>query len=84
MALKVASDRGVLWLALAYCLYGGAFAAFPEVLKVVKVGEAYAIWSGAGCIITAVGGWALFGERLSSQKVASIALIFVGVCGVTL
>ena len=40
MLLRLASDKGFVWLAFAYCFYGGAFAIFPEVLKVVNVGEA--------------------------------------------
>lgn len=83
MFLKIASEKGVLWLFFAYCLYGGAFAVFPEVLKVIRVGEAYAIWSGAGCILTAVGGCVFFGERLTYVNMVSMALILLGVCGLT-
>lgn len=84
MMLKTASEKGVLWLFFAYCLYGGAFAIFPEVLKAIRVGEAYAIWSGAGCILTAVGGRVIFGEQLTYVNVASIGLILIGVCGLSL
>ena len=84
MLLKIASEKGVWWLFSAYCLYGGAFAVFPEVLKVIRVGEAYAIWSGAGCILTAVGGRVFFGETMTSMNMVSIALILLGVCGLTL
>lgn len=84
MLLKIASDKGVLWLFFAYCFYGGAFAIFPEVLKAIRVGEAYAIWSGAGCILTALGGRVFFGEHLTYVNMASIGLILIGVCGLSL
>ena len=81
MLLKIASMKGLWWLFFAYCFYGGAFAVFPEVLKVIRVGEAYAIWSGAGCVLTAIGGCVFFGEHLTNVNMASMALVLIGICG---
>lgn len=85
LCLKMASSAsGLGWLALAYGLYGGAFAIFPSVLKNMKMGQAYAVWSGAGCVFTAANGWVFFGEALSPRQIASSFLILMGVCGLLL
>ena len=85
LCLKMAaSASGLGWLVLAYGFYGGAFAIFPSVLKTMRMGEAYAIWSGAGCVLTAVSGWIFFGEAMSVRQIASSAGILAGVCGLLL
>lgn len=59
--------------------YGLAFMLLAQALKSLGVGTAYAMWSGLGTVGAAVGGWALFGERLTITVVAGIALVVGGV-----
>lgn len=53
-------------------------------LKTLPVGTAYAIWVGFGAIGTAIAGIVLFGESVSTLKIASIALLVVGMAGLKL
>lgn len=59
--------------------YVVAFALLARTLRTVSIGTAYAIWSGAGTATIAVIGLTLFGEGLSTAKVAGILLIVSGV-----
>ena len=59
--------------------YVVSFALLAQALKTVSIGSAYAIWSGIGTAAVAAIGLALFGEGLSTAKVAGIALIVAGV-----
>jgi small multidrug resistance pump len=51
------------------------------VLKQMSVGTTYAIWSAAGTAAVALIGIAAYGEGASPLKLASLALIIVGVIG---
>ncbi len=53
-------------------------------LKKIDVGIAYAIWSGLGTALIAGIGIIVFGESLTPMKIASIALIILGVIGLQL
>ena len=53
-------------------------------LKKIDVSIAYAIWSGLGTALIAGIGIILFGESLTPMKIASIALIILGVIGLQL
>ncbi len=53
-------------------------------LKKIDVGIAYAIWSGLGTALIAGIGIIIFGESLTPMKIASIALIILGVIGLQL
>ncbi|MFF9176384.1 DMT family transporter [Streptomyces sp. NPDC014793] len=59
--------------------YVVAFTLLARTLRTVSIGTAYAIWSGAGTATIAVIGLTLFGEGLSTAKVAGILLIIGGV-----
>ncbi|MER6127188.1 multidrug efflux SMR transporter [Streptomyces sp. NPDC001795] len=56
-----------------------SFVLLAQVLKAMSIGTAYAIWSGVGTATVAAIGLVLFGEGLSSMKIAGIALIVGGV-----
>jgi small multidrug resistance pump len=43
----------------------------------------YAIWSGVGTALIAVAGVAAFGETMNALKFASLALIVIGVAGLS-
>ena len=53
-------------------------------LKKIDVSIAYAIWSGLGTALIASIGIMVFGESLTPMKIASIALIILGVIGLQL
>ena len=83
MALKLSQDIPMCFV-LAYALYGAAFALFPRVLDDISIGIAYAVWSGAGCTLTAVGGDFIFGETLLPRQMAAMGLVLLGVSGMLL
>jgi quaternary ammonium compound-resistance protein SugE len=53
-------------------------------MKDLPVGTAYAVWVGIGAVGAAVLGIVLFGESASTLKIASLALIVVGIAGLKL
>jgi quaternary ammonium compound-resistance protein SugE len=63
----------VLLSASMYCLATAA--------RTLPMGTAYAVWTGIGAAGTAVLGMALLGEPRTAWRVASLALILLGVVG---
>lgn len=59
--------------------YGVAFYFLALVLKIIPVGIAYAIWSGAGVAIIALIGLFAFGQKLDIAGIIGISLIVAGV-----
>jgi quaternary ammonium compound-resistance protein SugE len=53
-------------------------------MKSLPVGTSYAIWVGVGATGTAVLGIILFGESASAARLASLALIVLGIVGLRL
>ena len=70
--------------ALMFICYGIAFIFNTLALKKLDISVTYAIWCGVGTAIIAFIGMTYFREPVSVQKVASIALIVVGVIGLAL
>ena len=54
------------------------------VLRDISVSTAYAVWAGAGTAAVALIGMAILGEPATAIKLASIALIVIGVIGLNL
>lgn len=52
--------------------------------KKMDLGTTYAIWAGAGASIIALAGFVWFKEPVSALKVASLALIVLGIVGLQL
>jgi small multidrug resistance pump len=52
-------------------------------LRDISVSMSYAIWSGVGTALIAVAGVAVFGETMNALKFASLALIVIGVAGLS-
>jgi len=50
-------------------------------MKELPLGTAYAIWTGIGAMGTVITGVILFGEALTSLRVASVLLIVCGLIG---
>ena len=69
---------------LLFVFYLGAIVALTLALRKIDVSVAYAIWSGVGTAAIAMIGIAFFREETSLIKMASIALIVIGVIGVNL
>jgi small multidrug resistance pump len=63
--------------------YGLSFWLLALALRHIPVSLTYAIWSGAGTALIAVGGVLAFGETMNVMKLASLAIIVLGVAGLT-
>lgn len=70
--------------ALSLGAYAVAFWVLAQVLTVVPVGVAYAIWSGAGIVLIAILGAMFFGQRLDAAALAGMALIVAGILVINL
>jgi quaternary ammonium compound-resistance protein SugE len=53
-------------------------------MKSLPVGTAYAVWVGVGAVGTAILGIVLFGESANAGRIASLALIMLGIVGLKL
>ena len=79
-ALKAADGFTRLWPSVIVAVgYTAAFFLLSQTLKVVPVGIAYAIWSGAGVALIGLIGWLFLGQRLDFAAIAGISLIVAGV-----
>lgn len=63
---------------LGYLAYGAAFALLSRVMEVLSASTTYVLWNGCGSAGVTLGGWLLFGDRLTGLTVAGIALAVVG------
>jgi multidrug transporter EmrE-like cation transporter len=61
--------------------YGSSFWLLALVLRQLSLGTTYAVWSAAGTALIAAVGVFAFGEPATALKVASLALIILGVVG---
>ncbi len=59
--------------------YSVAFYCLSLTLKVIPVGVAYAIWSGAGVFLIAAVGWLVFRQTLDLPAIIGMSLIVAGV-----
>ena len=60
------------------CFFTALFL-LSQVLRVLPVGVAYAIWSGLGIVLIAAIGWIAFGQRLDTAAVVGMVLIVAGI-----
>jgi small multidrug resistance pump len=63
--------------------YGLSFWLLALALKHIPVSLSYAIWSGVGTALIAIGGVVAFGETMNLMKLASLAIIVIGVAGLS-
>ena len=63
--------------------YGLSFWLLALALKHIPVSLTYAIWSGVGTALIAIGGVVAFGETMNAMKLASLAVIILGVAGLS-
>ncbi len=64
--------------------YGLAFWLLALVLRELPVGFVYAVWAGAGTALVAGIGIVAFGEPATALRLASLALVILGVVGLNL
>ena len=64
--------------------YAIAFYFLSLTLDTIPVGIAYAVWSGAGIVLTSMIGWVLFSQALDTPALIGIALILAGVAVINL
>lgn len=65
--------------ALGILLVIGAFAALAQAIRGMDLSVAYAVWGGAGLVITALVGAFAFGQRIRPSGWAGIVLVVAGV-----
>lgn len=65
-----------IMVVILFCL---AFYLLAQVIKVIPLGIAYAIWAGVGIILTALVGFVLFKQQLDFPAMLGIAFIVIGV-----
>jgi small multidrug resistance pump len=64
--------------------YAICFGLLTIAVKRLDIGTTYAIWSGIGTALIAVGSVAFFREQMNPIKAASIILIILGVAGLNI
>ena len=74
-----------LWPSLAVIvLFSIAFYLLSQVIKVIPLGIAYAVWAGVGIILTAIVGYFIFKQHLDVPAMLGIGLIVSGVLVINL
>lgn len=80
LGLRRVASAPTWWsIVLIVVAYAASFACMTVALRQLNVGVVYAIWSAVGTAAVALAGVLLFGERLSLQAVAGMALVVLGV-----
>jgi small multidrug resistance pump len=80
--LKFTSGERAVWWAYPIVVVGYifAFTMLSQTLsRGVPLGIAYAIWAGVGVVLVAIISWLAFGETLTWQQLAGMALVVGGV-----
>jgi small multidrug resistance pump len=81
-SMKISHGFSRLWPSvLIFVFYGLSLAGLTLALRRLDVSVAYAVWSGLGTAVVAIIGVVYFKESLSLLKVASLALIVIGLLG---
>jgi small multidrug resistance pump len=84
-SMKLSRGFAEIWPSIGvFIFYMCSAAAVILALRRLELSIAYAIWSGVGTALTVMIGIAFFREPLSAFKLASIALVIVGVAGLSL
>jgi len=66
---------------LIFVFYAISFAMNTMVIRTLGLSVVYAVWSGAGTVLTAMIGYWYFKEPATALKLASAGLIVIGVFG---
>jgi quaternary ammonium compound-resistance protein SugE len=80
--LKMSHGLTKLWPTVGFAICAlVSFGLLTIALRELEVGAAYAVWTGMGAAGAAAIGMIVLGDDVSILKLASIALILVGVIG---
>jgi small multidrug resistance pump len=84
-ALKASDGLSKLWptLLMGLC-FAVALFCLSQTLRTIPLGIAYAIWCGAGIILTALSGWFVFRQSIDAAAIIGMALIIAGVLVINL
>ena len=83
--LKLSRGFAEMWPSVGvFVFYVCSAAAVILALRRLELSVAYAIWSGVGTALTAMIDFAYFREPLTLIKLASLALVVLGVVGLSL
>ncbi|MEA2759990.1 MAG: small multidrug resistance pump [Methylobacteriaceae bacterium] len=84
-ALKASDGFSKLWptLLMGLC-FAVALFCLSQTLRTIPLGIAYAIWCGAGIILTALSGWFVFRQSIDAAAIIGMALIIAGVLVINL
>ncbi|HEY4582857.1 MAG TPA: quaternary ammonium compound efflux SMR transporter SugE [Lysobacter sp.] len=63
---------------------GASFWLLSYAMRTLPLGTAYAVWTGIGAVGAAIAGVLFFDEPVSALKVASLALVLLGIVGLKL
>ena len=66
---------------LIFVFYAISFALNTMIVRTLGLSVVYAVWSGAGTLLTALIGYLYFKEPATALKLASAGLIVIGVFG---
>jgi spermidine export protein MdtI len=69
---------------LGIVLVTGAFAALAQAIRGMDLSVAYAVWGGAGLVLTAIIGALAFGQRIHLTGWLGIVLVIAGVAALKL
>lgn len=67
--------------AAMFAFYALAFVLNAMIIRTLGLSVVYAVWSGAGTVLTAMVGYLYFKEPATTLKIASAGLIVLGVIG---
>ena len=85
MLLKLSDGmRRRLHAAGGILLVAGAFAALAQAIRGMDLSVAYALWGGAGLVLTAIIGMAIFRQRILPIGWLGIALVVAGAAALKL
>ncbi len=70
--------------AASLALYAVSFYLLSLIFKTLPVGLVYAVWSGAGIVLTAVVAYFAFGQKLDTAGLLGMGLIVAGVVVINL
>ena len=66
---------------LIFVFYGISFALNTMIIRTLGLSVVYAVWSGAGTVLTALIGYLYFKEPATALRLVSTGLIIIGVFG---
>ncbi|MEU8251428.1 multidrug efflux SMR transporter [Nonomuraea sp. NPDC048916] len=85
LSLKLSDGFSNVWWSISFFVTAVlSFGLLAYALKSLDVGTAYAVWTGIGAVGTAMVGMLAMGDDASFVRLASIALIVMGIVGLNL